>query len=164
MQDSMGVIDYLAKLARNNNIKVRMLTPNDSSIKESLKRLKDNTNTIDINYIEPKSGIIINNIIVDKKHSLIMELKDIKYSTDKEYSTIPKKTTKEIPEEPAVEIGISTYSNSTATVLSYISVFETIWRQTELFEQLKQSDNLKTEFINIAAHELRTPTHNFRIL
>ena len=152
MQDSVGVIDYLAKLALNNNIKVRMLTPNDSSIKESLKRLKDDNNTIDINYIEPKSGIIINTIIVDKKHSLVMELKD------KKYSTIPKKTTKEIPEEPAVEIGISTYSNSTATVLSYISVFETLWRQTELFEQLKQSDILKTEFINIAAHELRTPT------
>ena len=44
MQDSMGVIDYLAKLARNNNIKVRMLTPNDSSIIESLKRLKDDNN------------------------------------------------------------------------------------------------------------------------
>ena len=159
MQDNVGVIDYLAKLARNNNIKVRMLTPNDSSIKESLKRLKDDTNnTIDINYIEPKSGIIINTIIVDKKHSLVMELKDKKYSIDKEYSTLPGKPTKEIPEEPAVEIGISTYSNSTATVLSYISVFETLWRQTELFEQLKQSDILKTEFINIAAHELRTPT------
>ena len=130
-----------------------MLTPNDSSIKESLKRLKDDTNnTIDINYIEPKSGIIINTIIVDKKHSLVMELKDKKYSIDKEYSTLPGKPTKEIPEEPAVEIGISTYSNSTATVLSYISVFETLWRQTELFEQLKQSDILRTEFINIAAH------------
>ena len=159
MQDNVGIIDYLAKLARNNNIKVRMLTPNDSSIKESLKRLKDDTNnSIDINYIEPKSGIIINTIIVDKKYSLVMELKDKKYSIDKENSTIPGKTTKEIPEEPAVEIGISTYSNSIATVLSYISVFETLWRQTELFEQLKQSDILKTEFINIAAHELRTPT------
>ena len=34
-----------------------MLTPNDLSIKESLKRLKKSN--VDINYIEPKSGIII---------------------------------------------------------------------------------------------------------
>ena len=44
-----------------------MLTPNDSSIEESLKRLKDDNNTIDINYIEPKSGIIINTIISRQK-------------------------------------------------------------------------------------------------
>ena len=158
MQDKVGVIDYLAKLAaKNDGIKVRMLTPNDLSIKESLKRLKESN--VDINYIEPKSGIIIKTILVDKKHSLVMELKDRDYLIDEEeYSTNPKKITTTITEEPAVEIGISTYSNSKPTVLSYLSIFETLWRQTELFEQVKQADILKTEFINIAAHELRTPT------
>jgi two-component system, OmpR family, sensor histidine kinase VicK len=157
MQDKVGVIDYLGKLARNDGINVKIITPNDSSIKESLKKLKDNS--VNINYIEPKSGIIIKTILVDKKYSLVIELKDKHYLIDEEeQSTIPKKTRKAIPEEPAVEIGLSTYSNSKPTVLSYLSIFETIWRQTELFEQLKQSDILKTEFINIAAHELRTPT------
>jgi two-component system, OmpR family, sensor histidine kinase VicK len=157
MQDKVGVIDYLGKLAKNEGINVKIITPNDSSIKESLKKLIDNS--VNINYIEPKSGIIIKTILVDKKYSLVMELKDKDYLiNEEEQSTIPKKVRKEIPEEPAVEIGLSTYSNSKPTVLSYLSIFETIWRQTELFEQLKQSDILKTEFINIAAHELRTPT------
>jgi hypothetical protein len=54
------------------------------SIKESLRNLKDNTN-VNINYIEPKSGIIIKTILVDKKHSLVMELKDKEdYSTAEE--------------------------------------------------------------------------------
>jgi signal transduction histidine kinase len=57
----------------------------------------------------------------------------------------------------AAAIGWSTYSNSQATVLSYLSIFETLWRQTEIYEQLEQSDRIKSEFIDIAAHELRTP-------
>src|SRR5215831_1941471 len=68
-------------------------------------------------------------------------------------------------------IGLSTYSNSRAGVLSYISIFENLWLQTELYDQIKESsmrleqaneqliahDKMQKEFINIAAHELKTP-------
>ncbi|MGB7676214.1 MAG: HAMP domain-containing sensor histidine kinase, partial [Nitrososphaeraceae archaeon] len=43
------------------------------------------------------------------------------------------------------------------TVLSYISIFESLWRLSELYEKLKIQDKMQKEFINIAAHELRTP-------
>ncbi len=54
-------------------------------------------------------------------------------------------------------VGLSTYSNSKAGVLSYISIFENLWEQTELFQQLKKSEILQKDFIHIAAHELRNP-------
>ncbi|MDQ3852398.1 MAG: HAMP domain-containing histidine kinase, partial [Thermoproteota archaeon] len=54
-------------------------------------------------------------------------------------------------------IGLSTYSNSKAGVLSYVSMFESLWKQTELYEKLKDNEKMQKEFINIAAHELRTP-------
>jgi signal transduction histidine kinase len=54
-------------------------------------------------------------------------------------------------------IGLSTYSNSRAGVLSYVAIFENLWVQSDLYEQLKINDKMQKEFINIAAHELRTP-------
>ena len=56
------------------------------------------------------------------------------------------------------------YSNSRPIALSYASVFETLWKQAELYkrinfyyEQLKIHNKMQEEFINIAADELRTP-------
>jgi signal transduction histidine kinase len=42
-------------------------------------------------------------------------------------------------------------------VLSYVAIFENLWVQSDLYEQLKIHDKMQKEFINIAAHELRTP-------
>jgi signal transduction histidine kinase len=61
-------------------------------------------------------------------------------------------------------IGLTTYSNSRATVLSYASIFESLWKITEFAENLRianikleGNEKAMKEFINIAAHELRTP-------
>ena len=161
-QESLGVMDYLAKLS-HSGIHVRMLTPVDSSIEKSVKKLKDSTN-IDIKYLEAETEIKNKYLISDKKIALVMELKDEDDSIDKYFHLFRQK--KENAEgstsvTPTLQtskiVSTSIHSNSKSTVLSYLSIFEALWKETELFQQLKQEDIIKIEFINLVAHELRTP-------
>jgi two-component system, OmpR family, sensor histidine kinase VicK len=46
-------------------------------------------------------------------------------------------------------MGLGTYSNRKEIVLSYVSIFESLWKQSELYEELKIRDKVQTEFINI---------------
>jgi len=48
--------------------------------------------------------------------------------------------------------------------MSYATIFNSLWKQTEIYEKLEKSfetiqshDKMQRDFINIAAHELRTP-------
>jgi len=108
---------------------------------------------IDIRYIEPMSETRSTILLVDKKFSLVMELKD------------------DVNELFDEAIGLSIYSNSKPGVFSYVSIFENLWTQTELYNRIKgvnvrlelANDKLDIhnkildEYIHIAAHELRNP-------
>ncbi|CAN5888796.1 hypothetical protein BH23THE1_BH23THE1_24550 [soil metagenome] len=59
---------------------------------------------------------------------------------------------------------LAIYSNSRPLVLSYSSIFESLWSGLQLYNDLKKankkisnSERLYKEFIDITAHELRTP-------
>jgi two-component system sensor histidine kinase VicK len=54
-------------------------------------------------------------------------------------------------------IGLVVYSNRRTTVDSFESVFELLWNERILVEELKKADIMQKEFISIAAHELKTP-------
>ena len=164
-QDKIGALQLTEKAAEERNVKVRILMPLlDSLTEHTVRNLreekkqqqpqKDNPKSnIDTRYIEQISEAKATILIVDKKISLVMEIRDDSKTTFYE------------------AIGLSTYSNSKAGVLSYVSIFENLWTQTELYqqvretnkrleeanEQLKIHDKMQKEFIDIAAHELRTP-------
>jgi two-component system, OmpR family, sensor histidine kinase VicK len=147
-QEHVGALALLHEAAKRS-INIRILVPYDERIKElmrSLATINDNTNDrnnrkdkINIRFLESELQTRISILIVDRKLCLAAELKD------------------DTKETSLQAIGLSSYSNSKSTVLSYVSIFETIWKQAEMYEQLKIHDRMQKEFINIAAHELRTP-------
>jgi signal transduction histidine kinase len=55
-------------------------------------------------------------------------------------------------------IGLVVYSNRRITVDSFKSIFELLWNERTLVEELKRTDSMQREFINIASHEMKTPT------
>ena len=139
-QKNLGVIQFSEEAARERDVKVRILMPSHKSTEDIVQHLKENyAESIDIRYIEKTSDTKATILVVDRKVSLVMELRDDSKRTFDE------------------AIGLSTYSNSRPGVLSYVSIFENLWKQTELYEQLKIHDRMQQEFINVAAHELRTP-------
>jgi two-component system, OmpR family, sensor histidine kinase VicK len=130
------------------NVKVRILTPFNQLIEQKMQQFKNSSHiNIEIRYIEPLMLTTQATILVaDRKNTLVMEIKDDSKTTFDE------------------AIGLSTYSNSKAGVLSYVFIFENLWKQIELYEDIKKSheelmilDKMQQEFINVAAHELRTP-------
>jgi signal transduction histidine kinase len=140
-QDKIGALQLGKEAAKERNVKVRILAPASNLIEQKVQQLKKYCpdETIDVRYIEQMSESKATILAVDRKASLVMELRDDSKSTFVE------------------AIGLSTYSNSRAGVLSYVAIFENLWKQSELYKQLKVHDKMQKEFINIAAHELRTP-------
>ena len=148
-QEKAGVVDLLIELAKSRNVEIRILSPFDDYVRNVVDRIKrenGNKTRIEIRNIEKPSQTKVSILIVDQASLLSAELKNDSKETVLE------------------AIGLATYSNSKPTVLSYVSIFESVWNQTELYEhirylyeQLKSHDKMKQEFMDIAAHELRTP-------
>jgi hypothetical protein len=192
-EERIGIMELFKQAAEreDNRVNVRILTSTKDTIEEKLQnmvyaserrdskrekgveeeqQIKSKKNSFDIRRIDVQStnennGEIFSEVakgdsvttvtivVVDRKESLVIEKKD-----DSKQNFIDA-------------VGMATYSNSKPTVLSYVSIFENLWRQSELYQQLKESnkqleqandqlekqDKIQKEFINIAAHELRTP-------
>ena len=153
-QKEMGGLQLLKEASEEHNAKVRVLIPADEDITSTtIKEVKATYPQIDIRTIDKSLQTRITIVLVDKKECVIVELKDD--TEDNSYKAA----------------GLTTYSDSKSIVSSYISIFESFWQQSELYKQLEESnkqlteaneqlkvhDKMQNEFINIAAHELRTP-------
>jgi len=128
-------------------VKIRILTPPDDLIKQQVQGHQHDH--ADIRYIPEELQTQITIFVVDRKSSLVIETKD---DTRDSYFEA---------------IGLGTYSNSASTVSSYVTIFETLWKQSGLYEysqnQLRSAeDELSTmkEYLNEVMNEvakLRNP-------
>jgi len=138
-QIHMGLLQLLKETTEQHGVKIRILTPASEQIKRLINEATTICPLVDFRIAEEKLQTQITLVLIDKKHCMIVELKDD--TRDKSYESA----------------GLSTYSDSKSIVLSYVSIFEILWKQNELYEQLKTHDKMQREFIDVAAHELRTP-------
>ena len=126
-------------------INIRILTPFDEKITNFVDNL-NNSLKIDVKYLPEPLQLKVTIIVVDRSHSMAVEL--INDNVDNSIDAM----------------GLSTYSNSKSTVLYYVSIFESLWKEADiykkaedLYSQLKYKNETQRQFLNIAAHELRNP-------
>ena len=107
-------VQLLKKEYSEDNFTLRILTPVDNQIVQTVNELKTALSQLDIRTINENTEsnrVII--VLADRKESLIVEIRD---------------NTKDNMYEAA---GSSIYSNSKPIVLSYIAIFETLWKQSQ---------------------------------
>jgi signal transduction histidine kinase/ActR/RegA family two-component response regulator len=151
--EKIGVIQSLIEAAKEQKVKVRILMPISKSTEPIVQGLTQQQDKIIIRCIEPNPETEATILVIDRKVSLVIELKDDTKDTFIE------------------AVGLSTHSKSKAGVLSHITIFENLWTQSELYQEIKDShENLKmahhkleinnrilNNFIQYSAHELRNP-------
>jgi signal transduction histidine kinase len=163
-EERIGAIELLKKSAAEHDVNVRIITPSNDDVEKILQnntvfvavrkeqqenQKKEKGFEVQRSNIQFKETAMttVTILVVDKRESLVME------KTDDSKETFIE------------AIGLSTYSNSEPTVMSYLSIFEGLWRQAKLYEELREAnerlqihDKMQREFINIASHEMKTPT------
>ena len=133
--DRLGVIDHIID-ASQNGATIKIICPLSEENSKIVKRISERAPHIAIlNGNKSLYGMYI----IDGERCFRAELKH------------PK--AEKFPDA----IGFSVYSNRRNTVDFFKSVFELLWNERKLNEELLMTDKMQKEFINVAAHELRTP-------
>jgi two-component system, OmpR family, sensor histidine kinase VicK len=130
----LGVLDALQK-ASLQGVNVRFICPVTDANSEIVERLRVESQIKFVKGNESQSGIMI----TDSSHFISAELINPTSETFSE------------------AIGVALYSNSKRSTSMLRSFFNSLWNQAELYRRLELQEKMEKEFVNMAAHELRTP-------
>src|SRR5918994_5834847 len=134
----LGVLDHLLQVSKKKHSQdIRIICSIDDNNTQIIRWLYEEAPNIKI--INNRINLPTNLFIVNDDTLFRAEL------LDPQADTISK------------AFGFATYSNSKPTVGAFRSFFELLWHSYETNEKLQEADKVQREFINIAAHELRTP-------
>jgi signal transduction histidine kinase len=138
--DRLQIFDYIIKASQQNNAaEVKIICPLSQINAHIVKRISECAPNIKIlNGNDSPYGMFI----IDNHKLFRAELRE------------PN------AEDLYKAIGFTIYSTSKASANSFKSVFELLWAELILNEELKRAGKMQNEFINIAAHELRTPAQS----
>jgi two-component system, OmpR family, sensor histidine kinase VicK len=144
--------DIYRKLSKNG-VDIKLLVPRggadqiEEENNEQIAKVREEmSSSINLRFSDVDLNTRITIMISDRKEFMSWELKD------------------DTLNDPYLAGGIATYSNIKALASSYATIFDNLWKITEFAENLRianikleNNDKAMKEFINIAAHELRTP-------
>jgi two-component system sensor histidine kinase VicK len=138
MEYELGIIDYLMQASRNKDARdIRIICSINDNNAQIVKRLYEDAPNVSI--LNTTTNLATKVFVVNDDTLFRAEL------SDPEADTFVK------------ALGFAIYSNSKPTVGAFKSFFELVWQSHKINEKLQQADRVQREFINIAAHELRTP-------
>ncbi|MGH9976999.1 MAG: ATP-binding protein, partial [Nitrososphaeraceae archaeon] len=136
--DKLGIIDSIIK-ASQNGAEVKIICPLSKENSQIQKKIADNAPDITIfNSTNSRHGMYI----VDSVKSLRVEL------------------VKPDAENFVDAIGFAVYSNNERSTELFRWMFELLWNEKMVNEKSKRDDKIQDEFINVAAHELRSPAQS----
>jgi two-component system sensor histidine kinase VicK len=138
MEYELGIVDHLIQASRNKDAHdIRIICSINDNNAQIIKRLYEEAPNIDI--LNTTTNLATKVFIVNEDTLFRAEL------SDPEADSFSK------------ALAFAIYSNNKPTVDAFKSFFELVWQSHEINEKLQQADKVQREFINIAAHELRTP-------
>src|SRR5215210_4372464 len=138
MEYELGIIDYLIQSSKTKDARdIRIICSINDDNAQIVKRLYEEAPNIGI--LNTTTNLASKVFVANDDTLFRAELSD--------------------PEADAFSkaFGFAIYSNSKPTVGAFKSFFELVWQSHEINEKLQEADKVQKEFINIAAHELRTP-------